>query len=395
MIRKIADAQPTPSLGSFTYESSLTEQQKSSELRQTEDQLNVIHDIMNAGQNQYINSKGFPILNPTQGQIWFSRNVAFVFALGRIYDKEDDAKMAAIMSYFNDNNENAYLDNHIRIDSFNSSPLIQEIERKLRIGNGNYHVFMVPLVYADEKDLQYAPEPQFKRKGIVDKYVSWDSIITFMKEMIVRYGLITRVDRTPTTTSHEIGSTDLPEEPYEIKPSSRYDEQTKFNYNGLNENIEVMSTIDDTLRIKEELNAVHDPRNRQGKMDRKGDSTGHFNNAPRKSLYSQMYGDMSRNMKYDTIPGTMKGVTLRLDDNALPTGTVVDEYQLYDDAYDAEHNKNAMHDVLDSRQSIPRLQLFATRATSNGNRQVNINIDSLGIKTTNQFDANHQGYNTV
>lgn len=390
MIRNVENPSPPQNPMTFSYSSDLASKVSSQQLEDTSAQMNIINDYFSAG-TKYVNSDGKVIINASEERIWFSRCVAFVFATGRIYDAEDDIKLSAVMNYFVDNGENAYLDNHYRTINY-QSPLVQDIERKLRIGNGNYHVFMVPVVYADDELIKRAPEPRFKRKGIVDKFTSWESIAAFMKDMIVRYGLITEIDRPHTQTSHEIGSTSLPEEQH-IK--SRYDELTKFNYNSENGNIAVMKEIDTTLRIKEELTNDYNDRIRKAKMDRKGEYTGHTNNHKRQTLYSQLYEDKRNGMVFDTIPAGTKGVELHLDERYMPTNKVVDEYQLYTDNsyYDAEHNKNITYGSAECRADIPRLMLFATRATSNGARRVNTNVDALGSRTTDQFTHNIQRLN--
>lgn len=380
-----------PALGSFTYASDLARDQSQQAITNTQKQMVVVHNILNAGVDMYKNSKGAPIVNVTNDKIWFARSVAFVFALGRIYDEEDDAKMQAIMNYFNDDGDHAYLENHYRVESYQSSPLVQEIEKRLRLGSGNYHVVMVPIVYADDKMLEQAPEPQFKRKGILDKYTSWEAITDYMKDMIVRYGLVVRLERPRTQTSHEIGSTGLPED----APRSRYDEITKFNYNDLNGNIEHMQTIAQTLKVKEELSNNFNQRQRRGKIDREGEHTGAMNALKRPSLYSQMYGTNPGPMNYDVSIDQMKGVAAMADVRLMPPTKKVDEYQLYEDAYDDKHNKNVMYDVTSERGVMPQLPQFATRATTNGNRTVNTNVGSVTLKAdaNSAFIDGHMRYN--
>lgn len=390
MIRP-ADLPPQPpALGSFTYVSDLAKDQSTKALDNTQKQIAVVHNILNAGYDVYKNSKGAPIVNASRERIWFARSVAFVFALGRIYDDDDDAKMQAIMNYFNDEGDHAYLENHYRVESYSTSPLVQEIEKRLRLGNGNYHVVMVPIVYAEDNMLDQAPESQFKRKGILDKYTSWESITDYMKDMIVRYGLVVKMDRPRTQTSHEIGSTDLPED----VPRSRYDEATKFNYNDLNGNIEHMQTIAQTLKIKEDLTNDFNQRQRRAKIDREGDYSGAVNAQKRTSLYTQMYGKDIGTMNYDVKSDGMKGVAAIIDDRVMPPVKKVDEFQLYDDAFDDKNNKNVMFDVTSERGQMPQLPQFATRATSNGNRTVNTNIGPLTIRSQARAVDGVSKYNT-
>ena len=390
MIRESKYPEQPPAVGSFIYQSELANQQMESKLQQTQSQLNVVQDILTVD-SRYRNAKGNTIANVSREKLWFARCVAFVFALGRIYDEDDDTKMSAIMNYFNDESGSAYLENHYRVESYQSSPLVQEIEKKLRIGNGNYHVFMVPIVYADDAQLKEAPESQFKRKGILDKYTSWDAIIDYMKDTIVKYGMVTELRRSHDLGTHELGSVDLPEDA--PRPTSRYDEMTKFNYNDLNGNIGHMGTISQTLKVKEEITNDFNKRQRKGKFDREGEETGAMNAMKRKSLYSRMSEDTAT-INFDIIPQDMKGVALQVDDRMVPPTKRVDEFQIYDDeVFDAQFNKNMMHEVAGERQAVPRFYQYAARANSGQARSVNTSMGSLGGRAEKQFSSNYQGYN--
>ena len=93
----------------------------------------------------------------------------FVFGAGAIYDENDAYIIDTIINYYDSNQLVAHLENH-RIESYDESKLIQEIEKKLKIQNGNYHVFMVPIVYANDDEISTALEEQFRKKGIVKKF---------------------------------------------------------------------------------------------------------------------------------------------------------------------------------------------------------------------------------
>lgn len=97
-----------------------------------------------------------------------------------------------------------------------------------------------------------------------------------------------------------------------------------------------------------------------------------------------MYGK-SDTSRFDVISGDDKGVAIRLDEKVMPPEYKVDEFQLYEDdaAFDNKYNKNVMHNSAETRKDIPRLMQFATRATSNGSRRVNTNLDSLSRASIN------------
>lgn len=327
---------------------------------------------------KYRTTDGSIILNADPDRIWFSRYVAFLFAVGRIFDDEDKLKMDSVMSYFSDNHESAFLNNIYKIESYKDSELVVEIEKKLRIGNGNYHVIMVPIVYANDLQLEYAPESQFKRAGILDKYTSWEAITEYMKAMIVRYGLITRLERT-----HQLKPTDVPP-----KVKSNYDDHTKFSYNADNENIKVMPEIESTLAIKQEMMANKDIRVRQCKQDRNGDFMPLVNGAKnmhkRKSLYKQMHEAKYYDVGGDSVMSNMQGVSLKIEDKKMPKDYA--EYQIYDDdnTYDFNFQKNMWVDVGESNRYAPQLQQFATRASQNS-RNANINVSNIGQKALTKY----------
>lgn len=358
---------PQKDVVKFNYNSVLGENQRNRKLEETKRQMDIVNDIMTTRETtRYTNGDGNPILNSSQERIWFSRYVAFVFAIGRIFDDDDNVRLKGVLDYFVDNGENAYLDNHYRVDSYKESALVKEVEKKLRVGNGNYHVFMVPIVYADDEALKLAPEDQFARKGIVDKYTSWDSITSYMKEMIVKYGLLTNMKRTRTQTSTELGSTGLPEK----QLFSNYDAHTKFDYKSENGNIQVMQEIDSNLKVNEELNNDYNKRARRTTVDRQGEYSGSINGMKRKGIYAQMREDL---MTDSSQSSSMVGVETRLNERVPPKK--FNEYQLFvnNETYDESNNKNIMHDASENRTEMPRFMQFATRRTTNGGRQVSGN----------------------
>lgn len=340
-------------------------------------QLEILSKTFTSPETIYTNDKGQPILNANPSNIWFSQHVALIFSMGAIYDEDDEIKMNTIRNYFNDESE-AYLLNHVRIEDYQSSQFIKYLEAELRIGNGNYHVFLVPIVYCDESDLINAPEKIYQHTGIIAKYMSWDAIYDYMTTIMTRYGLITKINRKSDVKSNDIGSEGLPERIGEEMIN------TKFNYNSECNDDQIMSTIESNLLSKTDINDEFNKRIRQTKLDRQGEYN-HLrqNNSKRKTLYTQMYEDKQNKLVGDVIPDPTLGVELRFNERKMPELKKVNEYQLFNDnsTFDRTCNKNEMTKANETRQSMPRFMLHASRGTSNGSRHVNMNVDGISAKT--------------
>ena len=99
-------------------------------------------------------AQGNEIINHDQSKPLFAKNVAFIFGVGAIYDENDAHIKNTVINYFDTRQFVAHLD---------ESKLNQEIEKKLKIQNWNYHVFMIPIVYASDDELSMTPEEQFNQ----------------------------------------------------------------------------------------------------------------------------------------------------------------------------------------------------------------------------------------
>ena len=339
----------TPSPIEFRIQSDVQDFHKQNTINEAHQYINAVSTLIDLSDNiARQQAQANEIINHDQDKLWFAKNVAFIFGVGAIFDENDAHIMDTIINYFDEKQLVAHLENHYRIESYDESKLIQEIEKKLKIQNGNYHVFMVPIVYANDDELEQAPEEQFKKKGIVKKFTTWNQITDYMSTMMSRYGLISTEQRIRNQTSHEIGSTDLPHKPFE---NSR-DINTKFKMMDIMDD-DVMNEIDYNLSTKNEMKEDYAKRNY---IDLPSHAGVH---PPRKNLYQQIAETRYTQDAVDSKFDKHIGVEGRINDRILPTQMKVVEYQLWNDnaAYDSEKCWNNQMDAIVSK----KLQLEVVR----------------------------------
>lgn len=140
--------------------------------------------------NEYTDPEtGRKIINAEYNNIWFSQHVYMLFSLGRIFDRDDQQFFASVNNYFNQENEMYLSCNH---DTMNyKDDLIKKIEKQIGIDNGNYHLLLVLIVYADEDELEHPPEFLFSTSGIVKWAIESDEIKEIMLTFLSRYGIAT------------------------------------------------------------------------------------------------------------------------------------------------------------------------------------------------------------
>ena len=344
----------------FRWESPLNETRQSAFQQNTSAELAIINQTFSdndptSSSNMMRDYQGNTCINSTPEKVWYAKNVALIFGTGAIYDSEDDKIMNAIMAYFVNNQESGFLMNHHRVESYINSKLIQDIESKLHIDNGNYHVFMVPIVYAtDENVLLAAPEPKYRVSGIIDKYMKWQSITDYMREAIAKYGFITTIERPHDPLSWEIGQDGLA-----TKRGIHNDVECKFD-------IEVDPDLHDTpiqkdLEFKRDLEQDYNVRQHQTKMNRLGDYN-QEQSAKRMKLYEQMNGGIvDSELTNATVFDANLGVQLRLNEKYYPENKKYVEYQLHsDDSY--ENGQNIISQMAVSpKLEMPQFQLTNTR----------------------------------
>lgn len=381
----------------FRWESPLQTAENKNFEQATKNQLEKLHNLFKNNDNQNIlrDPNGALIINADDNKIWFSKNVAFIFGIGAIYDEEDDKIMNNVMAYFNNNHENAFLMNHHRVEGYLESKLIQEIERKLKLDNGNYHVFLVPIVYtSDPKILSQSPEPKYSVSGIVDKYMKWQTITNYLREVIAKYGLITNLDRPHDPNSWEIGQDGLA-----TKRSLHNDVECKFN-------IEIDPEQHDTpiqkdLEFKETLNKDFNSRIHKDKVSRLNQYlTGPTGRSKRMKLYTQMNGGIVDNeLTSATLFDPNLGVELRLNEKYHPEQKKYVEYQIYDDDSTYVNGQNIVEQTnVTPKIDMPKFPLTTLHGANARTPTVgNCGVASILNKnnTGNNLDIGHMASRAV
>lgn len=342
----------------FSWQSEIKDEQMRTYQEQVNKQLNIVSETLQSNIPEVRDEHGALILNATKERLWFRKNVAFIFGIGAIYDEEDEAIMNTVLSMFNDNRDGGYFGNHYQVESYENSALIQEIEKKLKIGNGNYHVFLAPVVYAKGDELKQAPEAQFTRFGIVNKFMKWQTITEYLQSLMAKYGLITELFRQPDPQSWEIGQEGLA-----AKKGPMDDVECKFDID-IDPDGRVMMEIEKNLEAQRDLHDNYNNRVREGKSQRDGV----FNNKTqtrnkRKSLYQQMYEE-KRGGIVDTVPDSHVGVELRLNERFMPESKKVTEYQLYDDDGTYVDGRNKIdNETVEVKYNIPKFRQTNVRGS--------------------------------
>ena len=136
---------------------------------------------------------GQRILNGDVKHLWFRDNIALYFATGKIFDDKDKELLTNILSYF-DNSKRTYLGNFYKVLNYKDI-VIQGFEKKLNIGNGNYHFILIVISYPLLDDIQFSPEPKFMNRGVVEYFVDTSRVKERMIEFIREYGLTAELEK--------------------------------------------------------------------------------------------------------------------------------------------------------------------------------------------------------
>lgn len=197
--------------------------------RQLVADINTLNEYFSAKNHEIIDmDSGLRILNGDTKHLWFRDNIAFYFATGRIFDDSDKQLLTAILSYFN-NSKRTYLGNFYKVLSYND-PVIQGFERKLNIGNGNYHFIMIIIAYPLEEDIKYAPNTKFMNRGVVEYFADTYKIKQRMIEIIREYGLVAELETSfesiePTTVSNSFTHRDIQ---FDIRDTIDTEQMSKY-----------------------------------------------------------------------------------------------------------------------------------------------------------------------
>lgn len=349
----------------FNWDSEYRNNSMNEYKKQTERQLNVVNNMFTSNDNtELLDNNGKRIINIDENKLWFKEYVALIFSVGCIFNNNDREKLDIILRTFS-NNETGFLMNYKKVASYKDE-LIKTIEKRMEIGNGNYHVCLITLVTTSDKNiLAKAPEARYTVSGIIDKYCEWPEIFKFMNTIVSRYGLVTEQSIShDDKLSWEIGTEGLPvktvrhtevESSFDIDIDPDNESQIKLNaeLEFMKEHKEIFNTRQlNTQMMRENKHSCLDPyRNRFIKNG---------------SLYSRIQqnldcGDVDNNIKDDHV-----GVQLRMNESITPPDKVTAEYQLYDDDNTYMNGRNIINiSEASSREHIPVFRQTNVRGSKN------------------------------
>ena len=324
-------------------------------------QLTAIDNYLASTKQNSFDPNGHKILNASKENIWFKDYVAFIFSTGCVFNMDDKAQCDEVLKLFEVEQDRATLYNFVKVMNY-EEPLIKAIEERVELGNGNYHMCLITMVNTtDPKILAQAPEDKYKVSGIIDKYCDWNSIFTFMKDAIIKYGLLSNIQ--PTIS---------PEQTFETPRSANinnYDELT----HEMGENHEL---VRDFINYRETyLNSV-----RPEVYANKGSNRNvHEYKDNKPSLYKRMYNNNTSGVANVHIPPTTKGIESKYEMYSPETavrlrkeaerkgktkeelntiGGFQDEFIMYDER-SYENGKNVWVDVDDEvKGNIPSFGLI-------------------------------------
>lgn len=303
---------------------------------------------------------GKRIINNTADKQWFKEYVALVFSIGCIFNQNDQTKLNEILKVFENSGDYGFLMNYHKVLTY-EDPLIQAIEKKMEIGNGNYHLFLVPIVQTtDPEILAKAPEQKYSYSGTVDKYCEWNQIYTYMQTVVARYGLLTPIKPVlqhkefSDKQSWEIGMEGLP-----AKTVRHNEVESKFD-------IDIDPDDENQIRLNTELEFRHEqdehfkPRVREVLRARasENDNPTRKRYLTGKSLYARIAESNESAIQHDSTVSAEKGVQLKMNESIRPPQKRQPEYQLYEDDSTYQDGINVMSFASDhsSRQYMPTFQ---------------------------------------
>lgn len=147
------------------------------------------HDLNEYVRNVFKMNKETTFLNENSSKLWFWKNVGLLFSTGVIFRNTDVVELNEYLSYF-DSDQNTFLPIKYKITNY-KDPEIQALEKMYNLGNGNYHILMIPFVYAtDPIELEKAPESGYSKTGPVDTFLTQEEITNYMLEINYKYGCI-------------------------------------------------------------------------------------------------------------------------------------------------------------------------------------------------------------
>ena len=299
---------------------------------------------------------GKDILNADYNNLWFSQHVYMLFSLGRVFDKNDSNFFDSVVNYFNQENE-IYLGCSYDIMNYKDD-LVKKIEQQIGIENGNYHLLLVLIVYANDAELEHTQEYLFSTSGIVKWAIESDEIKDIMLTFLNRYGIATeapiphkipqrisgrRDDNTLINTKFNLHS----DVDWNSEPNRMLFSDIAYRNNG-NEEFAARTGLNEDTRINGKRERV--TRNRLNTD----------------SLYNRMYEESK---KASTVPIYGKQVVIsKMVENVIPSEYIgahpyvmddeeenyskVRNYQIYEDRNKTKSKTPAKQNVLSTDYSM-------------------------------------------
>lgn len=158
-------------------------------LKNLESEKDEIKYLMNYTSNLFESKKTTEYLNENTAKLWFWKHISLIFSIGIVYEEEDKQIMNAILKYFN-KKDDVFIPNVYKIFDYRNK-FISTIEKEFDIGNGNYHIMLVPFVTTDDPVvLSKSPESVYSSYGPLTPFVDLDNIVSYIIEINNKYGAV-------------------------------------------------------------------------------------------------------------------------------------------------------------------------------------------------------------
>ena len=241
-----------------------------------------------------VDENGFAIMNANEENMWFATNVIFIFGKGAVYDEDDDKIFGTIMdTFYNEFHGKAFLINKFFIEDYRTSSIIKGLEKTLYITPGNYHICLIPIVI-EGADVKGAPEKMYRKVGIVDKFMEWETINEYLYVTIGRYGFYTDPRNNPKEELHPL-----------IQEGFNFDESMNLDY---------VKEIENNLRRDSNLDIKRNTITNTGRDGVNLSTSKIFNDTRGKgknNLYNRIRSDL--NVVENTTQSEKKGGTTRFE----------------------------------------------------------------------------------
>jgi hypothetical protein len=367
-----------PTTFTFGLVSEYTKRQQQEKINKQLLQMKIFNEIVSKAETPFTDPAGNRITNATTENLWFRSNVAFIFSIGSIFSEADQHKFSEILQIFQQTDETgkiasartdncSFLLNAYKVSNY-IDPFIKTLEQRMEIGNGNYHICLIPIVTTEDVNvLKHAPEDCYRYAGPVEKYCDWDAVFRYMSITVAKYGLLTdfvvmNADATATfqtpLSANTVKTQDVDGNDVRIRPDNNPNDISTRLLNPTVKFDELTVLDDEGLRLERDFrNTIHQKIGTRtgnvinGHMYRDGTSLG-SKGVSKRSIQSRIHEDNQQKFreiqdKYGLLnDGRKLGIETRFNINtANDVGApTYREFQLYDSeiTYDKESGRNLL-----------------------------------------------------